>query len=553
MFKKRVYFCLLLWVGAISAFAKVNAELDRTEVAVGQSFELLLTSEKANISPPDLLILEKDFTILGTSQAVQSITVNNSTRSTLQWTVTLVARKVGTFKIPAIYFGREKSDPLQIRVVSVGKTSVPHASKDFFIENTVDSTHPYVQAEVLYTLKVYYAKRIREAHLTPPKTQDLLFLEVGTRQYQAEKKGTLYQVLEKKYALFPQKSGEITLSPPLLTGIIQSNVPQTVDTLFFESTHPLEVSGSRLILHVKPAPPSFQEPWLPARRVILKESWEGLEKPFPLGQALTRNIEIIAEGVTADQIPAFVLPKIPGVNVYQEPPKTEDRFKNNQVVGTRHIKITYIPTAAGKHILPALSLAWWNTQTDAKQTASLGAHGLSIRAVVPSEVRSGVSQENPPQSQALIASRTGWPWIVSGVFFFVWLLTLFLWFKISHKHGETLPAVSQDLNLSATHRLKRRHALRQFKKACYAHNPKQAKESLLALVRIQFPGSELHDLLKYYEAVHLQKAIDVLEAALYSKEPVPWEGVTLWEAWRVAHLKQTPAASASDLPKLNPE
>jgi len=87
--------CFLLFSYPACA-GELRASIDRTQVAVGETFRLILTQTGfASDRRPDFSVLKKNFVILGTAHSTQLSVINGHSNATTQWMLTLTAKKNG--------------------------------------------------------------------------------------------------------------------------------------------------------------------------------------------------------------------------------------------------------------------------------------------------------------------------------------------------------------------------------------------------------------------------------------------------------------------------
>ena len=96
------------------------------------------------------------------------------------------------------------------------------------------------------------------------------------KQYKKYHEGKMYEIIERRYAIFPQESGQLTISPPVLTGHkITTNTQQTgsiYNQLARLSTKPVRYQADTITLEVKPQPQNFpSKHWLPAKDIKIDE------------------------------------------------------------------------------------------------------------------------------------------------------------------------------------------------------------------------------------------------------------------------------------------
>lgn len=97
------------------------------------------------------------------------------------------------------------------------------------------------------------------------------------------------------------------------------------------------------------------------------------------GDAFTRTIELTASGTPAMFIPDITLDEVPGLNAYPQAPAISDAAPDEPIAGKRTFAVTYVVQQAGDYDLPAVSIRWWDLDT--QQIVNTSAPALHVHAV----------------------------------------------------------------------------------------------------------------------------------------------------------------------------
>ena len=221
-------FSIVLFVlGVLSVPASVSAQsvkayVDRNPVMADETFQLVVEAQGASSSDaPNLQKLEENFSLLGNSHSQQMSIINGQTSSVTRWVTTLAPQRTGTFTIPSIQVGNGSSRPINILVKEPNQVTGADPQRDVFLEAEVDSHFPYIQGQVLLTLRLVSAVSLQEGKLDDPEIQWGMVERVGEdKSYETIRAGRRYQVTERRYAITPQKAGTQIIPPVLLSGTI---------------------------------------------------------------------------------------------------------------------------------------------------------------------------------------------------------------------------------------------------------------------------------------------------------------------------------------------
>ena len=200
----------------------VKAYVDRNPVMADETLRLVVEAEGVSSSDaPSLQSLEENFALLGTSHSQQMSIINGRTSSVTRWVTTLAPKRTGMLTIPAIQVGNHSSLPLAITVKDPGQATGADAQRDIYLEAEVDSHFPYVQGQVLLTLRLMSAVSLQEGKLDDPEIDWGMIERVGKdASFETVRDGRRYHVTERRYAITPQKAGEQFIPPVLLSGAI---------------------------------------------------------------------------------------------------------------------------------------------------------------------------------------------------------------------------------------------------------------------------------------------------------------------------------------------
>ena len=517
----------LLLLGYQASASTLLARVDRTQLSLDETVELTLETGDATVfGKPDLQPLDNLFKVFGTRQVNQLSGANGEARAITQWLITLQPRQAGYVVIPPLQLGDWRSEPITLHV---SESSAEGGDKlaPIFIDASLDQDSVYVQAQVVLTLRIYHSVSLYDdSTLSPLQMSDALVERLGEpRTYEKDINGIRHGVIEIRYALFPQKSGTLTIPAQLFsaTTVAPSN-GDYYGSRFGKSTQ-VKSPTIPLLVKSKPAEYPADAPWLPARNLTLVEAWSPDPQDAELGEALTRSLLLKAEGLTSAQLPPIESPQVPGLRHYPDQPSLNNEVTNNGVSGSREQREALVAMRAGDFLLPAVELIWWNTTEDRLERSTLPEQTLYVAENPDLQQPSIKSPDTPqPRDQARL-----WPWqLSSAVLALSTLLGFGLWLR-----ARSQPAVIRTAQAGPTPR----SLLDDLKRACLANDTQATRHALDAWARQQ--PETLADMAARF--VPLSDALDGLNGALYSETGQRWQGEALWQA-----IQSLPAAQLAD-------
>ena len=544
---------ILIAIAAVSmcgeAFATVVTRVDRADIELNESFTLEVTTDTNIEMQPDVSILDKDFFVGQGSQLSNTTIVNGQIRRSKTWTFVLMPRSAGKLTIPSISIGSERSDPLMITVSE--PSYAPPGEADVFVTSEVDFDKTYVQAQVLLTVKIYRAVATRQPALREPVisgVETLSELAGDDRSYEAIIDGTAYQVVERVYALYPQESGEIEISPARFEARVLRN-GRITGRKMYESE-----SQSVTVLPV-PAPPVDYEDavWLPARSLQLFEDWSAQTDEIQAGEPLTRHITTSVLGQLETQIPALDPPSVAGINVYPDKPELSRRIESGGIRGVRKDQYALIATGDGAVVLPALEVPWWNIATGEWQVARLPERSINILpsgepAPAEPEAAAVPAEENSEAVATTAAPDRFWR-STSELLAAVWLVTLLAWWWSSRPKRQP-----EKVAPTPVHKLQARQ-LRAARKAAVAGDSAGARQAMISWGSLQWPDDAPRSIGVIARRVSSPLADELrkLSSLSYGPQSGEWDGEALASAIRsFSVLKDETVEKGEFLPPLMP-
>ena len=585
---------LLLSMGAQAA--RISVQTDRSPVAMDETFQLIFTVDGEPDGEPDFSVLDKDFEVLGSSQSRNISIINGKTSRTTRYLVRVLPRRSGELVVPPVSFGKDVSPLLKIPVRDAGAAAkngqAPAVDKDVFMEVSLDNPKPWVQQQVILTVRIFSRIQWREASLSDPRFRggEVLMQKLGEdRSYQKQRDGSTWQVIERRYALFPQKSGELQMEPLRLNlrvpdGRKQQRSPfgrfndPFFDDFFASRSYRTKVVRSEALkLDVQPVPPAFSgSHWLVAGNVQLKESWSGDTSTLKTGEPVTLTLSIVADGVTLGQLPELDLPNVPGLRIYPDEPSNREQVTAQGLRSTSTRKFAIIPTHPGDYDLPAVEIPWWNGRTGREERARLPSRQLRVTGAVvkppapegpetaagkPAPKPAGADSGISPSSVKTASGATGLEavnrWLVLGnlLLFMLWLATLVLWLR-ARKQSHARPPVAGEA--VSRPKMDMDAAWAELHAAVQSGEAEATRRALLTLAQGLWPDRPPRSLEALAERVDAAVAEELraLSRQLYAGDGASWNGHVIESGLKALAARRDRGArggGASALKPLYPE
>lgn len=545
---------LLLLLSGLDAQAQARAWLDRERIAFGETATLNIEVD-GSPGAPDYAALQRDFRLSGHSSTRRFESVNGRSTERSLYAVALQPRREGAIGIPALQVGGERTQPLTLTVTPTA-TAPARAGEVVFIETEVDDADPYVQQAVGVVLRLYYAMPLVSGQLDQDPPDGASLQRVGDDlRYNRELAGRRYNVVERRYLLIPERSGEMTLPGARFEG---RGVPGFFDDLFNRGVgDALRARSAPRRLAVRPIPGDAPQPWLPLHQLRLR--YLATPQSARAGEAATVAVEMVADGAGAAQLPPLELQVGGGAQVFAEPPQADERFRDGRPQATVTRRFSLVPAQPGTLRVPGPVVEWWDVATGQRRSTRLPALSLQVApgqggfatppaagtSVPVPEVDGGADWLRLPGVQGLVH-----PWALATVgFALLWLLTL-AW-GLGRRRPPPHAAATGEVDVTAA----APRSTAALRRALEGGDLGAIADALRALAPAPAVGAGLEDIARQLDDQAQRDAVTALQQARWGGGDPAAARAALRKAfargprWR----KPSPPAPAEALPPLYPD
>jgi len=539
---------LLLFFSADSHAQELKSSLERNPIHAGESVRLVLELQRAAGGlKPDLSPLDDDFQILQTSANTQIEFVQGLQSAITRWSIELTPKREGVLTVPTISVGQFQSPELTLEVLAP-RPSNDAGNREIFLEAEISPDPAYVQAQMRYVVRLLRSVDVVDGTLTEPSATNAVLHRLGRDiSYTTERDGQAYRVLERRYAVFPQASGELVITPVAFEGEVvgQGEATMGLSRLF--------ARGKRVRLRTPVARATALSPpadfpgrtWLPAKNLQLTEEWSKDPDSLRAGEPVTRTLRLQAAGLSAEQLPEIAVTVTDGVKEYGDQPIIRTTTDTDWVHGVREQRIALVPAKKGTYSLPEIRIDWWDTERNAPRQATIPARILRVAAGVQGGGAASIAADVIPQAAPPIVTLWRRPALWQGLcalLIFLWFITFIAW-RRAHA-GRQTKAAAGGAELGAP-----QQPPQSLQRACSADDARGAREALLHWGLANWPAQpprSLPALAQRLTDPGLRGELAALDRALYAPDPLPWRGEALWTRARNQLLKPAVAAPRDD-------
>ena len=398
---KKIGRILLLFPALLfGAEIRFIASVDKSEVELGQAVTLTLVVEGENLGQipypklPELPNFNMGGTSTSQSTSIQMAGGRSVRRQLVNFIYTLYPRSTGEAVIGACELVLDgtvhKTKPISIRVVKAGavsgqprstQTPLPSVSGDDLGQNlslkaTADRKTVYQGEQVVMEYVLYTRLRLADMNLGELPSFNGFWVEpvFDAQRIEFQRKnidGLLYDYCQlKKTVLFPVRTGQLEISPMKLNVAVLQSPRDFFD--FFGTTKTMVVESEKIIIDVLPLP-AQERP----------DDFTGGVGVFSITSSLDRTSSEGAEPINltvrisgAGNIRLLekpVIPDIPGVRILDPEVKESVNFVGNRIQGYKEFNYPLIPQTDGEHVVPPLTMAFFDPRERKYVTVSTAA------------------------------------------------------------------------------------------------------------------------------------------------------------------------------------
>ena len=377
---------LCLFVPAAAAQADqvtIQVSLDRDTIGMDEQalLQVTVSGSVQNLPAPRLPTLPM-FEVYSRGRSSNISITNGVVSASVNYRYLIIPQKPGTFvidNISVVYNNRRyKGNRVELTVLDRGSATPKQLEekardtsgglRDYFLEAVVDKKQPYVHEQVTLTLKFYTAVRYYGSpELVEPTTTGFWTEVLGNKApYYQKINGRNYKVIERKYALFPTRTGELTIGRAVITATVATRRRRDPFNSFFD-----DFFGAGREVTIRSEPVTVTVRPLPAEG--RPDNFTGTVGRFSISAAVNKttvevnqpvSLTVKIEGVgNIKSVAEPIIPPLDDFRVYRESSHEQITKIDDRLGGTKTFEEVFIPRRPGKLTIPALEFNFFDPST----------------------------------------------------------------------------------------------------------------------------------------------------------------------------------------------
>lgn len=555
-------------------YAQLQVMPERNSIGVDESLRVEIRLLDGDADALDLTPLERDFEIVSRARGSQVNIINGDMSKINTWSLLLLPRHSGTLTLPRLCAGSSCSEPV---VITVSTTKNSGEDAKLILEHGALPKRVFVGQQVLYKVRLLSRTTLQQAALSPPVPEgvECEVIKLGEDvQSETYRDGWRYDVVERVYALVPQRSGTLHIPPVTLEAEVGGSRRPVFDPFGARGQLVRRRSAAAEITVEPPASTTY--PWIPAQALEMKDSWAQDPPRLRVGEPATRTITVQARGTTAARLEEVEFTPPPEFRVYPDQAERENiPDVNSGLVAQLRQSVAIVPREAGVFTLPAITFTWWDMRAQRWNTTEIEAQEVSVLpaervAQIPAQkvtqdvapLVGGDSSGGGGNADTLAAAAGAGPdseasdagdaseelkkggtqqatdtfnWqLVAAICAGGWLVSLLLWWRCAAAKTVKSHHISrQKTNKENGSQPNLANLEQSLLQAAQRHEPKEARHRLHQWAARLYPASATPlDTLVQQGSDAMTTALAELNAALYAEADSLWDGTALTQAVR---------------------
>lgn len=492
-------FCVLL-IALTAGIARgqtspnVEATISQNTIYTGErvEFTIEISGNFTNVSRPDIPAIPGFRLLSNTPSTSRSFNfINGRSSTSYAYTYYLTAERSGTYEIPSVPVtidgDRHETNAIRVTVIDRNESADdPSADSrpEIYLEMEVSDERPVSGQQLIADVVLYFRDELEVNSFQPVpgwKAEGFWKEELDNSQSRRRAETTVLngvrynRVSLLQFALFPTKSGKLTISPyEVVTTVRSSSSRDDPFSSFFggfgSNQRQVELESDPLTLNVRP---------LPDR--------EGNRATLGVGDfSITRNISrrevTVGESIEIETVisgtgnlPLLSKPDYPfpdGLETYTPRENSMINRENRRISGRKIFTDVVVARIPGSHTIPETTLSWFDPEIEDYRHQTLPA--LTVTAV-----RSPDTVTPSTDSRALavqpVTGLTSWTgprsaglldrwWFWTGITFPLLLLAVGYWQKTYHEKMSNDPSFARSVRAPEKADERLREAIRLSKK-----------------------------------------------------------------------------------------
>jgi hypothetical protein len=365
----------------------IEVALSRDEIGLDEqaTLQVAISGNSQNLPEPDIPNMP-NFEVYSQGRSSNISIVNGQMSATVTYRYLLVPQQAGTFPISniGVLYNRKryKANSVTLTVLNKGTAtppkleqkaedgSSPGQTKDYFLEADVDNKNPYVNEQVTFTLRFFIGVQYYGSpELTEPVTTGFWTEVLGNKApYYQKVKNRTYKVIERKYALFPTQTGELTIGRATIRTTVAARGRNYRDPFsafgdFFGRGQEVSSRSDPVKIDVRPIPDQGRPKEFSGTIGRFSISAKADKRQVEVNQPVSVEFQISGTG-NVKSVAEPKMPEMPEFRIYRESSNENLTKLQDKIGGTKTFREVFIPREPGEFQIPPVDFTYFDPKAE---------------------------------------------------------------------------------------------------------------------------------------------------------------------------------------------
>ncbi|MEW6050580.1 MAG: BatD family protein [Candidatus Zixiibacteriota bacterium] len=377
----------------------VSVSLSPITIGLDEQASLQVTVTGSSQSLPEIQMPSLPaFEIYSQGHSSNISIVNGQVSSSVTTTFLIVPHKAGVYPIQGIAVVKDnkryEGNAVTLTVLNKGQSTSPQLqqraadtqgnARDYFLEAAVDKRNPYVNEQVTLTLRFYIGVQYYSSpELDEPTTTGFWTELLGnSTPYFQKINGRNYRVIERKYALFPTQTGELTIGRATISTTVAARAQRRDPFDMFGDLFPqgMKVSthSESISINVRQLPQAGRPADFTGTVGRFAITADADKTEVEVNQPVTVKVRISGSG-NVKSVGEPVIPDLVDFRVYRASSSENVAKDSDRMGGTKLFEEVFIPKRPGLLEIPALTFNYFDPSKGKYETATTRAMNITVK------------------------------------------------------------------------------------------------------------------------------------------------------------------------------
>lgn len=347
----------------------IRIAVEQEEIVAGDT--IVLEIEATGLEDPlDLAPLEDIGTRIRETAGTRIAVIGGKVVEVRILRIQIEPKGTGVVVVGPLAAGDVVSNSVSFRILEPADSSWVPAADDVSVVMRVAPRSTYLQAQTIVDFELRHRYPLADEKIVLPQIEGARVRPIHTERRTIEQdKGSGSRVVSWRFAVFPNRSGEIAIDAFRVKGEIVKSRRERA---------PFDIATKPLRVPVLPAQADAADWWLPAANVTIADEWSKNPRELAAGDEVVRTVTVTADGAQGEQIPDIAMRETRGLLITPLGARRSTEMRADGAHGKTVFEFRIRALSPIPVFTDTIRVAWWNTKDGTARETVLPARRIDI-------------------------------------------------------------------------------------------------------------------------------------------------------------------------------